>query len=300
MNDLAQPGSLQAQQARYRGAIDTTLLYLGLNEGCSLAAFLVALEPVRGRPIRLKAYPHVPLPFTGITIPTPDCDVICYRSQMSETQTNQIICHELIHLLRGHVRTVDPVFCAPSRAVGRHVQRPFSGCSTFDHEREFEAEYSGTYLATKLDVIRTWSQRQVIQDCRALSALHRYLQPLAPDVFLTRDPMLLSPGSGPDRFVLARMLAEITDARLLCYANTASMVSGEQEFGDVELTTSDCTTLAAVARREAALLHSRRTRPMPAIPIALSTAAFQSLEYYRLLAEALAYTEPPDSIALDT
>ncbi len=288
MNNFARPHSSLAQQGRFRGAVDTMLLYLGLREGCSLSTLLTVLEPARGRSLQARSDARIPLPYTGLTVVTPACDVICYRAGLSELHSNQIVCHELIHLLRGHLRTTDPVFCTSIGAPRHDARSRISGCDTFDREREYEAEYSGTYLASKLDTVRAWSQQQVAEDCRALVTLHRLLQPLAPGVFLVRDPAQLAPCTQPDHFVLVRMLAEITDARLLCHA--ATPVQDDPVVSGLDLVTPDHATISAVARREAAWLRRYHAPSYPAMPAALATAPFQSVEYYRLLARALAPT----------
>lgn len=299
MHHFARPSSFPAQQARYRGAVDTMLLYLGLCDGCSLATLLAALETVRGRPIRICSQSRLPLPYTGLTIMTSSCDMISYRAGLSELHTNQIVCHELIHLLRGHSRAATRVFCTPTGMADDHVRSVISPCGTFDHEREYEAEYSGTYLASKLNTVRTWSTHQIVKDCCALTSLHRLLQTLAPNAFLACDPVLLSPSNQPDHFVLARMLAEISDARLLCTVDSATPVQDEQMFSNLELLTPDHATLVAVARCEAEWLRSYQAPPFPMMPAALSSAAFQSLEYYRLLAGELAHIPAPNATIMN-
>lgn len=57
---------------------------------------------VRGKPIRLVAYPiPVPGPF-GVWIATGSADYILYQQETSPSHQNHIILHELGHIIAGH------------------------------------------------------------------------------------------------------------------------------------------------------------------------------------------------------
>ena len=149
-----------------------------------------------------------------MTIATPMCDVIRYRSQWSELQTAQVVGHALVHLLRGHVPLATPVVCKPVYAIETEHRPSCSGFIACDAAQEYEAEYSASYLLTRLNLVRNWCQHQIAEDYRALSALRQFLQSSVPNAYVAPESVCSASSKQPDRFDLVRLVVEITDARL--------------------------------------------------------------------------------------
>ncbi|ANN21150.1 hypothetical protein SD37_39900 [Amycolatopsis orientalis] len=62
---------------------------------------------IRGKPIRLIAYPiPVPGPF-GMWISTPETDYILFQQETSKRHQDHIVLHELGHILGGHQGALD-------------------------------------------------------------------------------------------------------------------------------------------------------------------------------------------------
>ncbi len=115
------PDSRLAEQlSRYRAAVDMMFLILELDDHCTLPEMLQALQTFRGREIRLQPYADMPYPYTGTVLIGSDYDLICYRNDLSPRHTLQVICHELIHLVRGHT---DSVAVTTQNAAPRHASR---------------------------------------------------------------------------------------------------------------------------------------------------------------------------------
>ncbi len=294
---------------RLRCAIDTAFLILGLEERCSLSRFIDAFTTVHHRPIYLRASSDLPLPLTGICFREPSYDLICYRDRLSEEHRQQIICHQLVHFLYGHA-------CSPALSSEGYVNQGSAGTgaiprqcvqslcmrTSYDSLNEFQAEYGGTYLAGRLTAADTEADQTQVTErsdgpdgvwrtIMQIGRLHTHLRAIAPAVYLNL-PMhsygRLDEGEQA-RLVLRRMLVEISDARLFYHAlhRQAAQAPRDRVLAGWDLARPDHATLRLVAAWEARLLRRERCAPHP-VPAELSTAPFQSLTYYRLLAIHLA------------
>lgn len=294
---------------RLRCAIDTAFLILGLEERCSLSRFIDAFTTVHHRPIYLRACVDLPLPLAGICFSERSYDLICYRDRLSAEHRQQIICHQLVHFLYGHAYS-------PAVSCEGYVNQGSTGTGTiprqgaewlclrtsYDSLKEFEAEYGGTYLASRLTAADTEADQTqatewpdgpdgVWRRINQVSRLHTHLRGIAPAAYLNlpiRSFGGLDEGEQA-RLVLGRMLVEITDARLFYYARhqQAAQAPFDPVLAGRDLARPDHATLRLVAEWEARLLR-REHCPPHVVPAELSTAPFQSLAYYRLLAIHLA------------
>jgi hypothetical protein len=149
--------SVEAKFTQYRHAVDTALIYFGLGKQFTLPDLLDAMRNTYKCPIELFAYPNMPTPYTGTTFVTPQYIAIYYRGGVAVSHAYQIICHEIVHILRGHeghdcaqLQLRWPSLFASLPALNLEGQIRICNRTQFDRPEEFEAEYSGTYLATKL------------------------------------------------------------------------------------------------------------------------------------------------------
>src|SRR5687767_13480330 len=88
--------------SQYRVAMDVALLMLGLGKSFTLVTFIHALEQYRRRRIRLLPEDDLPAPNAAIMFAAPTYDLICYQAGLSQSHTQQILCHALVHLLYNH------------------------------------------------------------------------------------------------------------------------------------------------------------------------------------------------------
>jgi hypothetical protein len=286
---MRMPDTRVAEQlSRYRAAVDMMFLILELDDHCSLSELLQALQTFRGREIRLQPYADMPSPFTGMVLIGSGYDLICYRTNLSPHHTLQVICHELIHLVRGHTDIAAAMPMSPKTRKIPDDLLLFCGRSAYANIYEFEAEYSATYLANKLGCIDSMPRYQLKQEHAILKSLHEALRPIAPTVYLDLpdDDNLYT-----DECLISRLLSEITDARLLCYTSRRAQSSLIGSHAASHNGRTEGETLAAIARWEAQLLRRLQHGDTVAnIPSELLTAPYQSIEYYRLLAIAVAST----------
>ena len=147
----------EAELSHYRHAVDLALTYFGLGKQFTLPELLDAMRTTYKCHIELFAYPNMPPPYTGTTFVTPRYIAIYYRSDVAVSHAYQIICHEIVHILRGHeghdytqLQLRWPSLFVPLAALNLEGQVRLCNRTQFDRPQEFEAEYSGTYLATKL------------------------------------------------------------------------------------------------------------------------------------------------------
>jgi hypothetical protein len=151
------------QRSIYREAIDVAVQYFGLPPRFTLPDLVLAMETTYRRSIELIPWPAMPLPFTGTLLATTNAYRIVYRTDLTVAQTQLIICHEVVHILRGHrgvsldelrewlrAQHVLQTAHAADADVGDSSAVRLCGRTFSSHPDEFEAEYSGTYLASKL------------------------------------------------------------------------------------------------------------------------------------------------------
>lgn len=87
---------------RMAALVETLLSEIGLPRPWSLNRFLDGVEGYRGRPIDLCEVVWTPGAPTGAWLARPDHDVIVYPANTTRGHQDQIVLHELGHMLAGH------------------------------------------------------------------------------------------------------------------------------------------------------------------------------------------------------
>lgn len=113
----------------------------------SIEGFVANLAERRGRPILLVPKPAVNDDITGTVMMLPDEDVVFYRDDLSEGHREHVICHELGHLLAGHLEDSD-VFEGDGLSGAASIMLNRS-CDLEDH-REQEAERIAELLVSRI------------------------------------------------------------------------------------------------------------------------------------------------------
>ncbi|GLF96416.1 hypothetical protein [Streptomyces yaizuensis] len=131
---------------------------LSLPEAPSLQEAVDAVAARRGRPIRLVVEP-LELRVSGYCAQSDTTDYIFVDAHAGPLLQYQVVCHELIHLHRGHRPadhdTIDDdVAEALFSTVSPDIVRLVLGRDAYDEEAELEAEVIGTVLLQCLDLSR--------------------------------------------------------------------------------------------------------------------------------------------------
>lgn len=114
----------------------------------NLEAFVAALTDRRGRPILLVPRPAVNDDITGTVMALPNEDIVFYRDDLSEGHREHVICHELGHLLAGHLDDSSDVFKGGGLEGAAQIMLNRS-CDLGDH-RELEAEHIAELLVARI------------------------------------------------------------------------------------------------------------------------------------------------------
>lgn len=89
---------------RYSRTARRIAQHCSLPDPWDITAFCKALSDSRHRPIRLIARPAMGDSITGMVAQLPMSDVIFYRDDLDGVHRDHVICHEIGHLLAGHVQ----------------------------------------------------------------------------------------------------------------------------------------------------------------------------------------------------
>ncbi|AXU15758.1 hypothetical protein [Streptomyces clavuligerus] len=132
---------------------------LGLSEAPSLQEVVDAVAARRGRPVRLLVEPLEPR-LSGYCAQSDTTDYIVVDANAGPVLQYQVVCHELVHLHRGH-RPADHDVLDDETAhalfstVSPEIVRMVLGRGAYDADAEIEAEVIGTVLLQCLDLSRT-------------------------------------------------------------------------------------------------------------------------------------------------
>lgn len=117
----------------------------GLELGLPLNALELcdAYGARRGRPIQCQAHPLPSGTPNGVWLIAADRDHFFYQANTTAVHRDQILIHELGHLIAGH-QVLDPtqIGTAAAADTGAALHR-----TCYDDEREWEAERIATYIA---------------------------------------------------------------------------------------------------------------------------------------------------------
>ncbi len=263
-----------------------------LPQPFDLAAFLATLAGQRGKPIRATATRLGPGAPSGLLISTHAADHIFYPDDTSPLQTQQIVLHELGHLLLNH-----GVLGAEDHEVVNAIGRLLPGSpstparnararSSYGDTDEVQAELFATLVALRATAPRP-SRRAALAiqvAYRGLEPLWRLLVDAVPEVHL--DVVVPVADDEVRRYQLYRRVLEIRDAQL---ALRAYIPAGARESALATARRRNLPDRAAVVLVEAtelalALAYHRRgapvadlasrTAPQPASPRLLEDAAW--------------------------
>lgn len=117
---------------------------LGLVPPFDLAELCAALTRQRGRPVVLTARDLADTGSVGHLVCYPRRDVIYYHVDAPTAQQTQVICHEVIHLVRMHPDETSVLLCA---ALMSAATRARAGGRQYLPWQEWEAENGATILA---------------------------------------------------------------------------------------------------------------------------------------------------------
>ena len=128
-----------------------TLRSLDIRPPLRVPVLCDRLGAVRGRPIRLVAYPlPVPGP-SGLWIAGPTADYVLYQQHTSPAHQDHIVLHEVGHIIAGHPATeLDE---ATWSLLDPDTLRAAIGRTCYDTEREREAELVATIILTRASVL---------------------------------------------------------------------------------------------------------------------------------------------------
>lgn len=130
---------------------------LPLPKSWDRAQFIKNLAEMRGRPIHLIAADTVSLAGSpcGLLIVRPDDDIIVHEAGTSEYHIDQIVRHEIGHMMLGHdraqagggaTRSAADLFHTVLPSINRAGVRAVLGRQDFSGEQEREAETFATML----------------------------------------------------------------------------------------------------------------------------------------------------------
>ena len=112
--------------------------------------FVARLSDARGRRIVLVAWPSGPGQPSGLWIPTRNADYVFYPEDATPARREQIIGHELGHLLLDHVPVLgaasDELIQSLAPSLNVELARRVLARSGYDEPREAQAEAFGTEL----------------------------------------------------------------------------------------------------------------------------------------------------------
>ncbi|TWP34465.1 ImmA/IrrE family metallo-endopeptidase [Leekyejoonella antrihumi] len=118
-------------------------------EPWDIAAFCTAIADNRHRPLQVIARPAMSDTITGLLVQLPDRDVIFYRNDLAGIHRDHVICHEIGHLLAGHLHdlTADHGDLAGAANIMLHRQCDYG--DQREHEAEDIAELILTHVQHK-------------------------------------------------------------------------------------------------------------------------------------------------------
>jgi hypothetical protein len=153
---IAESRRHRALEARLRRQLRRKLRALDIEAPVSVRELARRMGTQQGKPIRLIEYPlPVPGPF-GLWLSTPSADYVLYQAKTTADHQDQIIAHELGHLISGHASDEqdDAVWQqfmpdVPPEMVRRALRR-----TSYDTDTEREAETAATILLEAAAVIQ--------------------------------------------------------------------------------------------------------------------------------------------------
>lgn len=280
---------------------------LDLPLPCSVGAVRHHVQRARDRPLIV-----LPLPFPaseerpyGLWAEYPNADFILHEAHTSPAHQDQIILHEIAHILLGHGGVTSFTFSArpgssPTATHSRRQLRPPAKTRlAYGTAEEREAEIIATLLMMRTSAVAargTWDD----QDLRALQPLWSRLTRVVPDIVLSplltpADDQRIKGADLPLR--LGRCIVEIRDAELLLrgYVTDASAAAARTALAatglgrdELEAATEAAWLRAATAIR---LAGYPPARPTPTRPLHGGSDVGEEIQWLRLVAAA--WDSPP-------
>lgn len=156
MCKIVESHSRRALEARLRRQLRQRLRALDIEAPISVRELASRMGIQRGKPIRLIEYPlPVPGPF-GLWLATPSADYILYQAATTPDHQDQIIAHELGHLISGHTSDEqdDDVWQEIMSDISPEMIRRALRRTSYDTEAEREAETAATILLETAAVVQ--------------------------------------------------------------------------------------------------------------------------------------------------
>jgi hypothetical protein len=249
------------------------LRQLDLPLPCSVAALRGRIQQARGRPLII-----LPLPYPageecpyGLWAEYPDADFILHEARTSPAHQDQIILHEITHILLGHGTVASLTSRAsrvsPQTAPGLRRRMPAAMQTrlAYGTAEERQAEIIASLLMMRTPSTagrRTWERRDLV----ALRPLWSTLTGTAPHVVLS--PLLTAADDpridGADlQLRLWRCIVETRDAELLLrgYVSDASAATARTALAETGLGGKELEAAAEAAWLRAATAIRRAGHP---------------------------------------
>jgi hypothetical protein len=135
---------------------------LALSASPTLQEAIDAVAARRGRPVKLIVEP-LPIRVSGYCAQGEAADYIHVDAHASALLQYQVVCHELIHLFRGHTPEAhgaldDETAEALFGTISPDVVRLVLGRDRYEEDAELEAEIIGTVLLQCLDLSQSGNE----------------------------------------------------------------------------------------------------------------------------------------------